>query len=237
MHPPARVWRAATAVALVLLLAGCGSKDSSGNGPDKATLACRGQWKDLGKQVRGNDQKTNPSALAERWNTVDATIEYYQSSAKASGCDEVIDRQKAAITALTTFGQKLAPYDMELRLEQVRDAASAYAAGPRPTPSPSPTASPKNKQGKKQKKPKPPPLPPAPATVAAALRTMVAQAPVATQQQGPGWQQARVAELTDPAAVAKSVKDLAFLSTQSPAWRSCAASLALIKAALAAAPK
>jgi hypothetical protein len=35
--------------------------------------------------------------------------------------------------------------------------------------------------------------------------------------------------------VTKAVKDLAFLSTESPAWRSCAASLALIKSALAAA--
>jgi hypothetical protein len=235
MHPPARTGRAAIAVALVLLVTGCGSDEKKADGPDKATVACRGQWKDLAKQVRGNDQKTNPSALAERWNTVDASIEYYQSSAKASGCDEAIEHQKDAITALTTFGEKLAPYDMELRLEQVRDAATAYAAGPRPTPSPSPSATPKNK--KKQRKQKPPPLPPAPAAVAAALKTMTTQAPVATEQQGPGWDQARVIELTDPAAVAKSVKDLAFLSTESPAWRSCAASLALIKAALVAAPR
>ena len=73
------------------------------------------------------------------------------------------------------------------------------------------------------------------AQVAAALKSCTTQAPLATQQQGPGWEQARVIELTDPAAVTKAVKDLAFLSTQSPAWHSCVASLALIKTALAAA--
>lgn len=225
MRPPA-----ALGVALVLLVAGCGGTATKSDGPDKATVACRGQWKDLGKQVRGNDQKTNPSALAERWNSVVATIDYYTQAATSKGCDEAISRQKAAITALTSYGTKLAPYDMELQLAEIRDRAGAYASGP--TPSSTPT--PKNK--KKQKKPKGPPPPPAPSTVAAALKSMTTQAPVATQQQGPGWQQADVIELTDPAAVTKSVKDLAFLSTESSAWRSCKASLTLIKRALAANP-
>ena len=222
----------------MLLLAGCGSDDTKSNAPDKATAACRSQWKDLGKQVRGNDQKTNPSALADRWNTVVVTIDYYAGSAKASGCREAVDRQKSAITALTAFGAKLAPYDMELRLAEIRDKAKAYAAGPTPTPSPSPTPTPKNKNDKKkQKKAKRPPAPPTPAQVTAALTSCTTQAPLATQQQGPGWQQARVIELTDPAAVTKAVKDLAFLSTESPAWRSCQASLTLIKTALVAAAK
>lgn len=221
----------------MLLVVGCGGNDTTSDGPDKATAACRGQWKDLGKQVRGNDQKTNPSALAERWNTVVVTIDYYASSAKAAGCDEAITRQKAAISALTEYAAKVAPYDMELRLAEIRDRAEAYAAGPRPTPTPSASPTPKTKKGEKnQKKPKAPPQPPAPAAVAAAVKSMTTQAPLATEQQGPGWQQADVIELTDAAAVAKSVKDLAFLSTESPAWRSCAASLALIKRALAATP-
>jgi hypothetical protein len=236
MHRRARVSRAVLGAVLVVVVAGCGSDGTTEDGPSKATVACRGQWKDLGKQVQGNDEKTNPSALAARWNSVVATIEYYASSAKASGCDEAIDHQKEAISSLTEFGTKLAPYDMELRLEQVRDAAETYAAGPRPTPSPSPT--PKDKKKKKHaKKPKAPPLPPAPATIAATLKTLIAQAPLATAQQGPGWQQARVVELSDPAAVAKTVKDLAFLSTESAAWRTCQAGLTQIKVALAAAAK
>jgi hypothetical protein len=220
-------------VALVLLVGGCGSDEAKADAPSKATTACRGQWKDLGQQVRGNDQKTNPSALAERWNTVVVTIDYYASSAKASGCDAAIDREKSAISALTTFGAKLAPYDMELRLEQVRDAAEAYASGPRP-PATTPSAAPKTKKQKKQKPPKPIPAP-EPSSIGDAVKTLTSQAPVATEQQGPGWEQARVVELTDAAAVAKAVKDLAFLSTESPAYRACAVLLGQVKQALAAA--
>lgn len=235
MHrPPARAGCAALAgVALALLLAGCGGgAKAADHGPSKDTLACRGEWKDLGKQVQGNDQKTNPSALAARWNSVVATIDYYATGATDSDCGDTIREQRDAMTALTSFGEKLAPYDMELRLEQVRDDAEAYAAAPRPSPSPSPT--PKGSTKKNKKKPKPPPLPPAPATIGAAMKAFATQAPLATEQQGPGWQQARVAELTDTAAVAKTVKDLAFLSTESAAYRACQVYLAKIRLALAA---
>lgn len=236
MRPRARAGRAAFGAALVLLLAGCGGNDAAAEKPDKATVACRGLWKDLGAQVRGNDQKTNPSALAERWNTIVASIDYYATSAKAPGCKEAVQQQKEAITALTAFGAKLAPYDMELRLEAIRDEAEAYAAStPSPSPSPSPTPKSKSKKDKNKKKQKAKPVPPSPAQVAAALKAFTTQAPLATEQQGPGWAQARVVELTDSAAVAKAVKDLAFLSTESPAWRTCAALLARIKLALAAA--
>ena len=232
MRLHARAGRAVLGVALVLLLAGCGGNGPSpSDRPDNATTACRSQWKDLGKQVRGNDEKSNPSALAERWNTIVASIDYHASSAKPSGCDEAVQQQKAAITALTSFGTKLAPYDMELRVAQIRDQAQAYADGPAPRPSPTPKGKDKKKQKKKAE------APPTPAQVAAALKALATQAPLATEQQGPGWAQARVVELSDSAAVAKAVKDLAFLSTESPAWRTCAALLTRIRTALAAASK
>ena len=62
---------AVTGVALAVLLSGCGSNDAAeDDGPDQKTAACRDEWKDLGKQVQGNDQKTNPSALAARGGVV-----------------------------------------------------------------------------------------------------------------------------------------------------------------------
>jgi hypothetical protein len=223
-------------LALVVVLSACGNSDDTGDGPSKAALACRGEWKDLGKQVEGRDRETNPSALAPRWNTIVAAIDYYASSATGKACDETIAQQKEAISALSAFTTKLAPYDMELRLEQVREDAEAYAAGPTPTPSPTPSPKNKDKKKTKKQKAKPPPGPPAPPTIGNAVKTLLAQAPVATEQQGPGWQQAQVVELTDDAAVAKAVRDLAFLSTQSPAWRVCTTALAQIKLALAATP-
>ena len=220
----------------MVLLAGCGSSDPEpkDTGPNKATLACRDKWEDLSKQVRGNDEKTNPSALASRWNNVVATINYYASSAQESDCSGAIDRQKQAIAALTAFGRRLSPYDMELRLEEVRDRAMAYAEGPRP-PRPTPSPAPKGKK-KQAKKPKRLPLPPKPSSIADAVKKLTAQAPKATEQQGPGWQQARVAELGDKEAVAKAVKDLRFLSAESPAYREARKALAEIRVALAAQP-
>ncbi|MET0837297.1 MAG: hypothetical protein ABWY19_00845 [Marmoricola sp.] len=234
MPPRARLGHAAVAAAIVLLLAGCGNDEPAEDQPSKAAQSCRDDWKELAAKVRGNDTKTNPSALAQRWTSVAATVDYYATSATAEGCDEAIAQQEEAISALEEFGEKLAPYDMELRLEQVRDAAEAYAAGPTPAPSPSPSPAKKGDK-KKQKKAKQPPAPPSPPTISNAVKTLVAQAPVATEQQGPGWQQASVVELSDKAAVAKAVKDLAFLSTESSAWRACRAALARINTALAAA--
>ena len=69
------------------------------------------------------------------------------------------------------------------------------------------------------------------------MKSLTTQAPLATQQQGPGWTQARVVELTDAAAIAKTLKDLTFLSSESPSYRACVALFAQIKVALAAAAK
>jgi len=215
--------------ALLLTLAGCGSSsaghDEKAEGPSKDALACRAKWKDLASKVDGRDSKTNPSSLAPRWNNVTATVDYYATSAAVDDCGTTIDGQEKAMDALTSFGTRLAPYDMELRLEQVKADAQAYATGRRP---PAPKPSPAHK-GKKQKKPAP--RAPKPADIAAALKTLTQQAPLATVQQGPAWEQARVTELGDTAAVNKTVKDLAFLSGESKAYRACSAALAQIRTA------
>jgi hypothetical protein len=246
LRPRARVGRAPAAVptsglvpglllALLLALAGCGSADNNNDkaaAPDKAEVACRAKWKDLESKVNGRDSLTNPSALAQRWNSITATLEYYASSASSKDCGKTIEDQQKAMDALASFSTRLAPYDMEQRLDQVKADAQRYATSPRP---PAPKASPsttKKANTKKTKKAKPPPARTAPAVVAAALRSLTTQAPVATQQQGPGWQQASVIELSDAAAVAKALKDLAFLSSQSPAYRACTVALAQISSAL-----
>ena len=242
----ARVRRAATvvlrpglgvglALALVLALVGCGSSSSSEKprkpeGPSKAVLDCRQEWTDLGEEIADREERTNPAALAPRWNSISAAIDHYSGAAKASDCDQTLEDEKAAVTALNAFSAKLARFDMELRLEQVRDDAARYASGPRP---PAPKASP-SKKGKKGKKR--PPRPPKPSEVAAALKTLTRQAPLATEQQGPGWQQARDTDPTDAKAVKKAVKDLDFLSEESKAYRAAREALGTIRRALAATP-
>ena len=218
--------RTGLGLASVLLLAsGCGGGEGDLNAraepaakPDDATAACRQAWKDLGDDVADEAAQTDPSALPQRWNTVAATVDYYAHGAKGSDCDSRLADQRKAIAALRGFETKLRPYDMEQRSGSVLDAAEAYAAGPSPA---------KAKGASTKARPKP-------AQVAAAVRRLTAQAPLATRDQGPAWQQAAVTELSDPAAVKKAVKDLAFLSGESKAYRTCTRALATVKAALAA---
>jgi hypothetical protein len=217
---------------LLLVTAGCGSDESEkkADEPSKAALACRDSWKDLEADVDGRDSMTNPSALAPRWNSIVATVGYYAAGATADDCGETIEAAKKNMDALTAFGAKLRPFDMEFRLEAIELDATAYAAGPRPpAPKPSPA-----KKGKKAKKAEKPQRPPKPADVKAALATLTKQAPLATDQQAPAWQQARAADLDDAAAVKKAVKDLAFISSESKAYRAASAALAKIRPALKA---
>jgi hypothetical protein len=238
LRPRARVGRAPVAVrrpalvpgllvALLLPLGGCGSAEADETDqPSAATLSCREQWSDLEAAVEGRDSSSHPSALASRWTTILATVDYYATSARASDCGRTVSAQEKAMDDLAAFGTRLAPYDVELRLEQVQQDAGEYAAGPTP-PAPEPGA---EKKGRKRQKRTP--APPTPDAVAQSLKTLTAQAPVASQEQGPGWQQAAVADLADTAATAKTVKDLAFLSSESPAYRACSLALAQIGAAL-----
>ena len=213
-------------LALLLTLAGCGSSDEEpkADKPNKDTVACREKWKALEEKVGDRASRTEPSALAPRWNSIDATISYYANGAKASDCDTAYAAQQKAMVDLIAFGAKLRPYDMELRLKLVKPGAEQYAAGPRPKPSPAP-------KNKKQKQ-KPTPKAPKPSDIGAALKTLTKQAPIATEQQGAGWQQARVVDLADKAAVAKTVKDLKFLSTESSAYKASKTALAEIRTAL-----
>jgi hypothetical protein len=222
----ARARLAVVAAVAALVLTGCGSsepkaRDTPVTDPGKGATACRAQWKDLGEKTQDREGRKNPSGLAQRWNTVAATIDYYATSATEKDCGDRLASQEKAIAALSAFETTLAPYDVPLRLSKVTQQAQAYAARPGPTA----------QQLAKQKKLSPAQkakLPPTPAAVAAALRAAQAQADTATSQQGPGWQQADVVDLGDSAAVAKAVKDLAFLSSESAAYRACDASLATI---------
>jgi hypothetical protein len=214
---------------MLLAVSGCGSDESGkkADAPSKAALDCRDEWKDLNADIDGEESKTNPSALAPRWNSIGAAVEHYVTSAQADDCGKTIDDQKKAMAKLTAFGKRLRPYDMELRLDAVKEEAEEYAAGPRP-PAPKPSPAKKGKKAKKE------PRPPKPADIKAALATLTKQAPVATDQQAPAWQQARAVDLEDAAAVKKAIKDLAFISSESKAYRSATAALAEIRPALAA---
>ena len=101
---------------------------------------------------------------------------------------------------------------MELRLEQVRDAAEPTP----PVPAPPQAHRDSQKGGEEERGSKATP-PPAPPTIAAAVKTLSPRRRRRPSSRDRRWSQARVVELSDKAAVAKAVKDLAFLSAESPA--------------------
>ncbi len=199
------------------LLSGCGIAGGSADGraaPASAAAAkCRDQWSSLGDQLSKRAAATTPSALPARHNTLVATVDYYAKTGTAKDCGSALDKVRRSITAETALSRKVAAYDLELALAQVRSRATAYAAG-RSTPAKAAA-----------KKPKP-------AQVRAALSTLTTQAPLATAQQQSGWQQVEMLSLDDSQALAKSMQDLAFVSSQSPAYRSGRHALATIRAAI-----
>jgi len=212
---------------LLLVLTACGGDDEprGDEKPSAKATECREQWRDLADEVEGRDTATTPSTLPARWNSIAAATDYYARSATEDDCGDTLTAQEEAITALESYNTKLARFDLELELADVREDAEEYADSPAPSPSPAP-------KGKKDRKKPRPKAPPSPAAVEKALATLTTQAPLATEQQDAGWQQAAVIDLADKVAVAKSLKDLVVISGESPAYRSGKAALVVIKKGL-----
>lgn len=215
-------------LAAIALTGACGTAEKPAaratRSPDQATSQCRAKWADLAQRIEGNQRQEEPSALADRWNSVVATADYYATSARSGDCTTRLDDQEKAISRLRSFEKSLQPWDMEHQLSDVETRADAYASSPRPKPS---TGKKGGDSGGKDSAP-------SPAAVKKALATLRRLAPTATEDQRPGWQQAEVVDLQDESAVKKARNDLDFLSHQSKAWRSCDDAVRLIRKALRA---
>jgi hypothetical protein len=215
---PRTVLLAALAAALVA----CGGQGGSSAEAkaEQALKACRAQWRDVGNSVLGMDQDTNPSALADRWTTVIATVEYYQNTDTAKACQDRIEAQLKAVTALRQFSEKLRPYDMTYQLAQVRAAVDLYLNDPLPDAVSDDT-------GRKVE-------PPTKAAVTAAMQTLSENAEQANVELQPGWEQTSAVDLTDVSALTQTMQDLDFLAQDSPHWRACEEALQVLVAAIRA---
>lgn len=226
MPRPPKWLRAGLPVVLVAscaaALVACGaSPHSSASATATRRLEdCRAQWKDVGDSVLGMDQDTNPSALADRWTSVIATVAYYRSSAPAKDCQARIESQLKAVTALRQFSEQLRPYDMTYQLGQVQAAIDLYLHDPLPAPV-------RDDSGRKVK-------PPIKAAVTAAMKTLTDNAAQANAELQPGWQETESVDLTDVAALTKTMQDLDFLAQDSPHWRACEQALQVLVAAIRA---
>jgi len=223
LHQPAwarTLASAALAAVVAVALGGCGQGGgtSSAAKAERAVDQCRAQWRDVGESVVGMEEDTNPSALAERWNSVVATVEYYKATDTAKDCQARIEAQLKAVTALRQFSEKLRPYDMTYQLAQVRAAVDLYLNDPLPAPV-------RDENGKRVK-------PPAKAAVTTAMQTLTDNATAANVELEPGWTQTAAVDLTDVAALTKTMQDLDFLAQDSPHWRSCEDALQVLVAAI-----
>jgi len=187
---------------------------------EQALKACRAQWHDVGNSVLGMDQDTNPSALADRWTTVIATVAYYQNTDTAKDCQDRIEAQLKAVTALRQFSEKLRPYDMTYQLAQVRAAVDLYLNDPLPDPVSDAT-------GRKVE-------PPSKAAVTTAMQALSENAEQANVELQPGWEQTSAVDLTDVSALTQTMQDLDFLAQDSPRWRACEEALQVLVAAIRA---
>lgn len=216
---------AALAAALVLGLGACGQGRDTTSATraakaERALQECRAQWRDVGNSVMGMDEDPNPSALADRWNSVIATVDYYQTSAGAKDCQATIETQLKAVTSLRQFSDKLRPYDMTYQLSQVQAAVDLYLHEPLP-------AAVRGENGKRVP-------PPSKAAVSTAMRTLTENAAAANTELEPGWGQTSSVDLTDVAGLTRTMKDLDFLAQDSPHWRRCEQALQVLVAAIRA---
>ena len=159
-------------------------------------------------------------ALADRWTSVIATVEYYKNSNDATDCQDRIATQVKAIAALRQFSEKLRPYDMTYQLAQVRPSIDLYLNDPLPDPV-------RGEDGK-------PVRPPAKSAVSAAMDTLTTDAAPANEELAPGWRQISSVDLDDVTALTEAVQDLDFLAQDSPHWRRCEEALQVLVAAVRA---
>ena len=204
----------------MVTLTGCGSDSDSKDAASakRAVADCRAQWSDVGESMVGMDQDPNPSALADRWNSVIATVEYYKTTDSAEDCQATIETQLKAVTSLRQFSEKLRPYDMTYQLSQVRAAIDLYLNDPLPEPV----------RGENRRLVRPP----SKAAVASAMQTLSDNAGPANVELGPGWEQTKSVDLTDVTALTKTMQDLDFLAQDSPHWRDCEAALQVLVLAI-----
>lgn len=210
-----------TALALTLGATACGGQKPAPSATSTLLADCRNQWHDVAETVVGLDEDTNPSALATRWNSVVATIDYYENTTTEKDCQTNIETQVKANSLLRSFSEKLRPYDMAYQLTRVSAAADLYVHDPLPS------ASRNENNGKLIK-------PPAKAAVATALATLTTDAVTANTELQPAWDQLASVELTDEAAVTAALGDLDSLAQDSPAWGRCEQALQVLVAAITA---
>ncbi len=201
------------ALALGPLTAGCGSvaKTRPGTATSEtrvsaADRACRDRWHALHDEVGGRAARgvLVQRAFASRWESVEAGIGYYESTANADQCGDLLITQRKAIRDLDAVIAKALPYDLERRAATAAaDRTTWHAAHP------------------KKKEPKP---------VRAAYRTLRSKVRPAGRDLSPAITELASVDPGRAKAVRRGVRDLALLAQTSDAYVACNRALTRVRA-------
>lgn len=201
------------AVALGLLGAGCGSDDkaAAGAGPGQgdgsaADRACRARWHALGRElgdkaVRGVLVRR---AFETRWDSIGAGIGYYESTADADQCGDLLTTARTAIGELDAVVALALPYDLEQRATAAAEDRTTWRTE-HPT----------------LQRPKP---------VRAAYRTLRSRVARAGQDLSPAITELAAVDPGRIGAVSRGLEDLALLAGTSEAYLACNDALAKVTA-------
>lgn len=223
---PARAVPAAaiTLAALLVGASGCGAPPPPGasqttSAATTRSTSCSDQWRALGTSIKTRELSSYPSDLPSQWTALQATIAYYVGAATASDCGQPLATQRAKITALEAFADRLHPFDMAYLASQVRPTALSYLAERPP-------------KAKKVKGHRVRPVPKK--RVRAALHTLQVSAYTAFTQMASGWDEADSTDPQDATAVTTSINDLTFVAGRSSAYTACKRAIELITRAVGA---
>jgi hypothetical protein len=212
---------ATVALAALPALAGCGAEKAPKAKPvEQSVTQCQQQWHDVAESVIGLDEETDPSALASRWTTVIATVDYYENSTESADCQANVETQVRAITALRQFSEKLRRYDMTFQLNRVSAGVDLYLHDPVPAPG-------RDAAGKLVKAP-------THHQVSEALAVLTVEAAEANAELQPGWAQLASVSLDDAQATDAAIADLDALAQVGEHWSNCQEALQVIVAAIRA---
>lgn len=209
---------ASLALGVVTACGDSGQAPSEAHPPDAAAAAvgCRERWQQVAGSLAGRDQQVNPSDLAERWTSVLATAQYYATSATAGDCGATLRAAQDTIGRIQDWSAKLRRYDVPSRFGALAPVATDYLLAPLPSP--------RRDHGTVER-------PPTKAQVRRALTTLQDSATLATTDMQAGWDEADAVDLTDQAAVRRTLADLDFLAGDSTPFQQCAGALAVLERA------
>lgn len=195
-------------------LTGCGGASAAGAdggasaSPSPVSAAdqdCRDSWAGLltVAQERSRIGANLRRAFDERWNAVEAGIDYYVQVADPSACGDLLATRRTKVERLGDVVAKALPYDAGQRRATAFALRKVYATMPKGAEEPKP--------------------------VTQAYTLLAKQTPKAAADLAPAYDELARANPSDAKAVARAVDDVKLLADTSDAYNACSAALGTVQ--------